>query len=169
MEAPLLKQLRNAARLLFKTPGFTLVAICSLAIGIGATSAMFSFADALLLRPLPVREPDRVVNVSTVASAVFGTNIAVSYPDYRDFRDGNRTFESLLAADFSSFGFSPNAAALPKITYGMYVSGNFFRTLGVSPMLGRAFLDSEDQAVGRDAVAVLGHDFWKAQYGENPA
>lgn len=165
----MLKSLRNAVRLLFKTPGFTLVAICSLAIGIGATSAMFSFADGLLLRPLPVREADRVLNVSTVASAAFGTNIAVSYPDYRDFRDGNRTFESLLAAGFSSFGFSPNAKALPKITYGMYVSGNFFRTLGVSPMLGRAFLDSEDQAIGRDAVAVLGHDFWKAQYGANRA
>jgi macrolide transport system ATP-binding/permease protein len=161
----MLKSLRNAVRLLFKTPGFTLIAICSLAVGIGATSAMFSFADGLLLRPLPVREPDRVVNVSTVATAALGANTAVSYPDYRDFRDGNRTFESLLAASFSSFGFSPNATALPKITYGMFVSGNFFRTLGVSPMLGRAFLDSEDQAIGRDAVAVLGHDFWKAQYG----
>ncbi|HEY7387673.1 MAG TPA: ABC transporter permease [Bryobacteraceae bacterium] len=165
----MLKALRHAVRLLFKTPGFTLVAICSLAIGIGATSAMFSFADGLLLRPLPVREPDRVVNVSTVASAAFGTNIALSYPDYRDFRDSNRTFDSLMAASFSSFGFSPNATALPKITYGMYVSGNFFRTLGISPVLGRAFLDSEDQAIGRDAVAVLGHDFWKAQYGANRA
>jgi macrolide transport system ATP-binding/permease protein len=165
----LLKSLRHALRILFKTPGFTLVAICSLAIGIGATSAMFSFADALLMRPLPVAEPSRVVAVSSVGSAAFGTNTSVSYPDYRDLRDGNRSFDGLLAAGVSSFGFSSSAIALPKITYGMYVSGNFFRVLRVQPALGRTFVDSEDQAIGRDPVVVLGHDFWKAQYAANPA
>ncbi|MBV8732697.1 MAG: ABC transporter permease [Acidobacteriia bacterium] len=165
----MLKPLRHAFRVLFKTPGFTLVAICSLAIGIGATSAMFSFADALLLRPLPVREPSTIVAVNTVASAALGSNTAVSYPDYRDLRDGNHSVESLLAASFSSFGFARTAVGLPKITFGMFVSGNFFRTLGVQPASGRDFLDSEDQAVGRNPVVVLGHDFWKAQYGSSPA
>ena len=85
----MLKSLRHAVRLLRKAPGFTLVSICSLAIGIGATSAMFSFADALLMRPLPVAEPSRIAAVTTSSGQVF-SNTALSYPDYRDFRDGVR-------------------------------------------------------------------------------
>jgi len=164
----MLKSLRHALRLLRKAPGFTLVSICSLAIGIGATSAMFSFGDALLLRPLPVPEPSRIAAVTTSTGQVF-SNTALSYPDYRDYRDGNRSFDGLLAASGASFGFKPNATALPKIAYGMYVSGNFFRVLEVQPALGRAFMPSEDQAVERDAVVVLGHDFWVNQLNSNPS
>jgi predicted permease len=144
------------------------VSICSLAIGIGATSAMFSFGDALLLRPLPVLEPTRIAAVATSSTEAFA-NTAVSYPDYRDYRDGNRSFDGLMAASITSFGFKPDATALPKVTYGMYVSGNFFHVLGVQPALGRGFLESEDQAVGRDAVLVLGHDYWKSQFNANPS
>jgi len=165
----LFKSLRYALRILPKSPGFTLVAICSLALGIGATSAQFSIADALLLRPLPVLEPARIVAVTTASSAAFGANTAISYPDYHDFRDGNRTFSGLVAAGFTSFGFSREATALPRITFGMFVSGNFFRVLGVQPALGRGFLPSEDQAVGRDPVVVLGHDFWESQFAASPA
>ncbi len=164
----MLKSLRHAFRLLLKSPGFTLVGICSLAIGIGATSAMFSFADALILRPLPVLEPTRIAAVATSSTEAF-SNTALSYPDYRDYRDGNRTFDGLIAASLTSFGFKPNATALSKVTYGMYVSGNFFRVLGVQPVLGRGFLDSEDQGAGRDAVVVLGHDYWKTQFDANPS
>jgi predicted permease len=164
----MLKSLRHALRLLLKAPGFTLVSVCSLAIGIGATSAMFSFADALLLRPLPVPEPSQIAAISTSTGEIFA-NTALSYPDYRDFRDGNRSFDGLLAATTVSFGFKPDAKSLPKIAIGMYVSGNFFRTLGVQPVLGRAFLETEDQAIGRDAVVVLGHDFWAHQLNANPA
>ena len=164
----MLKSLRHALRLLIKSPGFALVSICSLAIGIGATSAMFSFADALLLRPLPVPEPSRVAAVTTSTGQLFA-GTALSYPDYRDFRDANRSFDGLLAASTVSFGFKPDAKALPKIAVGMYVSGNFFRTLGVQPALGRAFLETEDQALGRDAVVVLGHDFWAHQMNANPS
>ncbi len=164
----MLKSLRHALRLLQKSPGFTLVSICSLAIGIGATSAMFSFADALLLRPLPVLEPTRIASVTTASTEAF-SNSSLSYPDYRDYRDSNRSFDGLMAASLTSFGFKPDAAALPKVTYGMYVSGNFFRVLGVQPALGRGFLESEDQAVGRDAVVVLGHDYWVNQFNSNPS
>ena len=164
----MLKSLRHALRLLSKAPGFTLVAICSLAIGIGATSSMFSFADALLLRPLPVLEPTRIATVTASSTAAFSST-AISYPDYRDFRDGNRSFDGLLAASESSFGFKPDATALSKVTYGMYVSGNFFRVLGVQPALGRGFLETEDQGEGRDAVVVLGHDFWVSQFNANPS
>ena len=129
---------------------------------------MFSFGDALLLRPLPVPEASRIAAISTSSGQVFA-NTALSYPDYRDFRDGNRSFDGMLAASGASFGFKPNATALPKIAVGMYVSGNFFRVLGVQPALGRAFLATEDEAVGRDAVVVLGHDFWVHQMNGNPS
>jgi predicted permease len=155
--------------MLRNNPGFTLVAVCSLGIGIGATSASFSMADVLLLRPMPVLEPSRVVAVTPAKMGAFGVDSAISYPDYRDFRDGNRSFEGLVASSMWAFGFSPGATVLPKTTYGTYVSGNFFRTLGVQPALGRAFLESEDQAVGRDAVVVLGHDFWVNEFNSNPA
>ncbi len=157
-------RLRYALRMLRKNPGFTLVAIGSLAIGIGATSATFSIADMLLLRPLPVLEPSRVVSITPAEMGAFGADAILSYPDYRDFREGNRSFDGLVASSFHSFGFSPDAGTLPKVTYGAFVSGNYFRTLGVQPVLGRAFLESEDQAVGRDAVVVLAHDFWVSQF-----
>jgi predicted permease len=151
-----------------KAPGFTLVSICSLAIGIGATSAMFSFGDALLLRPLPVPEPSRIAAITTSTGEIFA-NTALSYPDYRDYRDSNRSFDGFLAASTVAFGFKPDPKSLPKIAIGMYVSGNFFRTLGVQPALGRGFTETEDQAIGRDAVVVLGHDFWAKQLNANPA
>jgi predicted permease len=164
----MLRSLRHALRMLRKNPGFTLVAVLSLGIGIGATSASFSIADALILRPLPVLEPGRVVSVAPAKMGAFGTDTQISYPDYRDFRDNNRSFEGLIAEGFSRFTFSPDAIEFPKIAYGVFVSGNFFRTLGVQPALGRALLDSEDQAVGRDAVVVLGHDFWVSQFNSSP-
>src|SRR5581483_5892030 len=119
-------------------------------------------------RPMPVFEPSRVVNVATRGGEVF-SNTALSYPDYRDYRDGNHTFQGLFASALAPFGFKADPSALPKITYGMYVSGNFFRTIGVQPALGRGFLDSEDQAVGRDAVVILGHDYWVSQFNSNPS
>lgn len=161
----MLKSVAYAVRMLRKDLGFTVVAVCSLAIGIGATSAMFSFADAMLLRPLPVWEPGRVAAVTTTTSSPFGVDSAISYPDYKDYRDRNRTFSGLVAAAYSSFGFSRSAANTPKMELGFFVSGNFFRVLGVEPALGRGFRDSEDQAVGRDPVVVLGHDFWVSQFG----
>jgi putative ABC transport system permease protein len=161
--------LRLALRMLGKNPGFTLVAIASLAIGIGATSASFSIADVLLLRPLPVLEPSSVVEVTPARMGAFGTDSSLSYPDYRDLRDGNRSFDGLVASQLWAFGFSPDATVIPKTTYGTYVSGNFFKTLGVRPVLGRGFLESEDQAVGRDAVVILGHDFWVNEFNANPS
>ena len=165
----MLRHIRHAVRMLRKNPGFSLVAICSLAIGIGATSASFSIADVLLLRPLPVLEPSRVVAVTPSKMGAFGADSALSYPDYRDFRDSNRSFDGLVASGLHAFGFSPDAKALPKNTYGTYVSGNFFQTLGVQPVLGRGFLESEDEPGARDAVVVLGHDFWINEFNANPS
>lgn len=165
----MLKDLRYATRMLRKDAGFTAVAVCSLAIGIGATSAMFSFADALLLRPLPVLEPSRVVAINTATSTAFGASTALSRPDYEDFRDKSRTFSGVVAFQYSTFGFSPKPTSIPQMKFGMYVSGNFFRDLGVEPTLGRSFRQDEDIVAGRDAVVVLGHDFWTSQFGANPS
>ena len=165
----MLSSLHHALRMLRRNPGFTLVAIGSLAIGIGATSASFSIADVLMLRPLPVLEPSQVVTVTPSNQGAFGANATISYPDYRDFRDKNRTFDGLIATSFAPFGFSPNPKALAKVVYGTFVSGNFFHTLGVQPAQGRAFLESEDQAVGRDAVVILGYDFWLSQFNASPS
>ncbi|HXN46787.1 MAG TPA: ABC transporter permease [Bryobacteraceae bacterium] len=167
----MITSLKHAFRVLRKDPGFTFAAICSLALGIGATSAMFSFADALLLRPLPVGEPDRVVAISAKSetSSPVGVNTALSYPDYADFRDRNRSFEGVVAASGATLGFSPRAGTLPRVKLGQFVSGNFFRVLGVEPVLGRGFRADEDQVEGRDAVVVLSHDFWVSQFGANPS
>jgi predicted permease len=163
----MLTSIHHAFRVLRKDLSFTAVAISSLALGIGATSAMFSFADAVLLRPLPVRDADRVVSINTTSttSAPVAAGAPISYPDYADFRDRNHTFEGLLAVSTSTFGFSPGPDTLPHIKVGQYVSGNFFRVLGVEPALGRDFRPEEDQAEGRDAVVVLSHDFWVGQFG----
>ena len=158
-----------AFRVLRKDPVFTFVAICSMAIGIGATSAMFNFADAMLLRPLPITEPDRVVAINTAKAAPFGANTIVSYPDYVDLRDHNRSFNGLVAASYAKFGFSPDSRTLPRMKFGLFVSGNFFHVLGVQPALGRDFRPDEDQAEGRDAVVVLGHDFWMSQFDASPS
>ncbi len=165
----MLAPVKHAFRVLRKDPVFTVVAICSLAIGIGATSAMFSFGDALLLRPLPVPEPNGIIDVATAGSSAFGSNTNLSYPDYVDLRDRNRTFGGLVGFSLSAFGFSPDAATLPRTKFGCFVSGNLFRVLGVQPAIGRGFRDDEDKVPGRDPVVVLGHDFWVSQFGANPA
>jgi len=161
----------HALRVLRKDPGFTAVTICSLALGIGATSAMFTFADAVLLRPLPVRQPGRVVAISarSATSAPIGLSTTISYPDYVDFRDRNRSFEGLVAAFPATLGFSPGPGTLPRIKQGEYVSSNFFQVLGVSPALGRDFRPEEDRVEGRDAVVILSHNFWVGQFGASPS
>jgi macrolide transport system ATP-binding/permease protein len=161
----MLRDLRYAVRMLRKNRGFAAVAICSLAIGIGATSSIYSIADALLLRPLPVPNSGGVVAVTAVTDQMLAGLNTLSYPDYVDFRDRNRTFADLIVQTYSSFGFAPDAASLPRMKFGMFVSGNFFRVLGVEPAIGRGFRPDEDRAVGRDAVVVLSHDLWVSEYG----
>jgi predicted permease len=152
-----------AVRTLFKNPGFTLVAVLSLAIGIGVNSAMFSLADAMLLRPLSVSRPSEVVSVEgNTPSDPVGD---LSYRDYVDFRDRSRSFAGLVAFTTSTFGFSAKPDDLPQMKMGMLVSGNLFRVMGVEPELGRGFRPEEDQTQARDAVVVLGHDFWEKQLG----
>ncbi len=163
----MLQTLRFASRMLRKNPGFTLIAVCSLAIGIGATAAMFSWADTLLLRPLPVPKPSGIVNVRS--SSPSDPLNSVSYRDYVDFRDRNRSFDGLLAYSLAPFGLSEKPGASTHLKYGLFVSGNFFRVLGIEPALGRRFRADEDKVPGRDAVVVLSHDLWSSQFGNDPS
>src|SRR5206468_675686 len=124
------------------SPSFTLIAIASLALGIGANTAMFSYVDAVLLRPLPVPESGRIVEVnSTAPDARLGR---ISYADYVDFRDQTKTLQSLVCYDFFFAGVAAHTNQLPKYSLDASVSGNFFSGLRVQPVLGRGFRADED-------------------------
>lgn len=159
----LLQDIRYACRVMWKNPTFTLVAIVSLAIGIGANSAIFSLADGLLLRPLPVLRPSEVVTVESKTPK--NPFASVSYPDYVDYRDRAKSVAGLVAYQLTPFGFAETPGALAHVKWGALVSGNLFKVMGVEPALGRGFRPDEDQVPGRDAVVVLGHDFWIQQFG----
>ena len=165
----MLADVQYAFRILRKTPGFTAVAVLSLALGIGANSAMFSVADAVLFRPLPIPEASRVVTVSDTAPdfpvGAFGN---LSYPDYADLRDKNKSFEELAAFRYTFVGMAEQPDALPQLRIAQTVSGNFFRMLAIQPVLGRGFSVEEDRVPGRDAVAVVSYDTWEQQFSADP-
>jgi putative ABC transport system permease protein len=165
------QDVRYGCRMLAGSPGFASIAILSLAIGIGANCAIFSFADALLLRPLPVARPGQVFTVASTQSmeALGMSTVGVSYPDYLDIRNRSKSFDGLAAFDYVRVGFAADSKAAPKLKMGMLVSGNLFPLMGVEPMLGRAFRPEEDQVPGRDAVVVLGAAVWQQEFGSDPA
>lgn len=165
--------LRYASRVLAASPGFTGIAVLSLAIGVGANSAMFSFADALLLRPLPVARPGEIFTVGSVNGTTFslygGNPHVSSYRDYVDIRDRNTSFDGLAAFVYAPAGFARDSHDIPRMKMGMLVSGNLFEVMGVQPAIGRTFLAAEDQVPGRDAVIVLGHTLFEQEFALDPA
>ncbi len=162
---------RYALRMVGHTRLFTALVVLTLGLGIGANSAMFSLADALLLRPLPVLRPSEVVTVSSfTTTSASGFPGRLSYRDYVDYRDKNKSFSGLAAfADATSLGFAARPGELPQLKGGLLVSGNLFRVMGVQPEVGRAFSEEEDQVAGRNAVVVLGNRFWRTQFGGDRA
>jgi predicted permease len=163
----LFKEIRQAIRLLAKNPGFTAIAALSLALGIGANSAIFSLADAILLRPLPVPQPGHVLNLRTATPST--PLDGVSYPEYLDIRDKNQSLAGLVAFQFTTVGFAASPKALPQMRMGQMVSDNFFNVLGIQPSLGRAFLADEGKVPGRDAIAILSYQLWETEFGRDPA
>jgi macrolide transport system ATP-binding/permease protein len=157
-----------AIRSLRRTSGLTAFVVITLALGIGMTSATFSMVDALIFRPYPVPQPSGVVTlVSTTHDSTFD---AFSYREYLDIRDKTNSYDGVMAsADMQAVGFSAEPAATPRVKGGMMVSGNYFQTLGVEPRLGRGFREDEDEVPGRDAVVVLGPDFWRHEFASDPA
>src|SRR5262245_34532542 len=164
------QDVRYGFRTLLASPGFSIIAVLSLAIGIGANCAIFSFADALLLRPLPVARPGDVLTVGSTSSVdAFGsTSLITSYRDYVDVRDRARSFEGLAAFRYITVGFAAGPKDLPKLKMGALVSGNLFGLLGVEPTVGRGFRVDEDQVPGRDAVVVLSRRAWEQEFGSDP-
>src|SRR6516164_6618720 len=164
------QDVRYGCRMLAASPGFTLVAVLSLAVGIGANCAIFSFADGLLLRPLPVARPGEVVTVgSTMAIEAFGaSSLNASYPEFVDIRDHARSLTDLVAFTYVTAGFASTPGAPPRLKMGILASGNLFEAMGVEPVAGRAFRPEEDQVPGRDAVVVLGHSLWEQEFASDP-
>ena len=159
---------RYAIRSLRRTPGLTAFVVITLALGIGMTSGTFSMVDALIFRPYPVPHPSNVVTlVSTTHDSSFED---FSYREYLDIRDKTKSYDGVIAhADMEAVGFSAEPGATPRVRGGMMVSGNYFHVLGVEPRLGRGFREDEDQVPGRDAVVVLGPDFWKHEFASDPS
>ena len=157
----LLQDLRFGARQLRRSPGFAFVAFATIALGIGLTTAVFSLVNALLFSPLPgVENPDRLVAMYTGEGGGQGVS---SYMDYVDFRDEVDAFSELAAFKSRDVDVASNTGTMRL--RGLMVTENYFRTLGVTPALGRFFLPSEDQAPGAEAVAVLSYGLWQASFG----
>jgi macrolide transport system ATP-binding/permease protein len=161
-----LQDAQYAIRSLRRTPGLTAFVVITLAIGIGMTSATFSMVDALIFRPYPVPHPGAVVSL---VSTTHDRNLDnFSYREYLDIRDKTKSYDGIIAnADMEAVGFSAQTGATPRIKGGMMVSGNYFRVLGVEPRLGRGFREDEDQVPGRNAVVVLGRNFWRHEFASD--
>ena len=165
--------LRFAVRQLRKSPGFTLTAVLTLALGIGANAAIFSLFDRVLLRMLPVERPQELVrfrwsgSFSGSMSSFGGDSFNYfSYPMYRDLRDQNKVFDGILAAEKGSVGLSWHNQAESKDAE--VVSGNYFDVLGLKPALGRLFTAQDASAKDANFVAVLGYDYWRTRFAASP-
>lgn len=158
----LLQDLRFGLRMLLKNPVFTLIAVVTLALGIGANTAIFSVVDAVLLRPLPYPEADRLVFLwSTMPSQGVATS-GSAVPDYIGWRDRNQVFDGLAAFYNGDFNLS-SAGSPPELIQGAYITSNLFQVLKISPSLGRLF-SSEEEQFGRHHVVLLSYDLWQRRF-----
>lgn len=151
------RDLRYALRSMRKNPGFTSVAVASLALGIGVNTAIFTLVDQLLLWSVPARDPGSLVNIEGGRSS--------SYPFYREYRDRNQVFSAMLASSHPlTVGVRPEGAPAVEVGHVSYVSGNYFRTLGVGVATGRMLVDSDDTKPGGSPVAILAYDYWQRRF-----
>ena len=160
----LTQDLKFAARMLVKSPGFTLIAILTLALGIGANTAIFSVVNAVLLRPLPFKNASQLVVLRETYKNV--GNVSVSYPDFLDWRRQAHSFAAMAAIQYR--GFNLSGVAQPENIGGYAVSPNFLALLGVHPVVGRDFLPSEENQ-GTAPVILLSYQLWQSHLGGDPA
>ena len=160
----LIQDLRYGLRMLAKNPGFTAVAVIALALGIGANTAIFSVVNGVLLRPLPYRDPGRLMRLSE-SSPDFRT-MSVAYPNFVDWKDQNRSFAGLAAVRWNDYDVSGGGE--PEHLSGKMVSADFFRLLGVTPVLGRDF-DSRADRLGAAPVVLIGGGWWSRRFASSPA
>src|SRR5262245_60789713 len=162
------QDLRFGGRMLLKKPGFTLIAVVTLALGIGANTAIFTWLKAIILQPLPgVAASDRLVMLHSVAQRSGNESIVVSYPDYKDYRDRNGVFSGLAAFNSDAFNLM-DSGGQPERVFGSLVSGNFFEVLGVRAALGRTFAPDEDRTPGTHPVVVISHRLWQRRFAADP-
>ncbi len=159
--ANLYQDMHYGLRALAKNPAFTAVAVITLALGIGANTAIFSVVEAVLLRPLPFHDPSRLVQLWETEAAP--GHYPLTGPDYLDWQAQSRTLEGISLFDWGE-NFNASGAGEPEQAFVVRVQANFYSLLGVAPLIGRTFLDGEDQA-GRDHVAVLSYGFWQRHFG----
>jgi len=164
------RDLRFSLRSLRKRPGFTMVVVLSLALGIGANTAIFSLVDGIVFRPLPVPNPGGLVSIDIAASRLttFGGS---SYLDWVDLSARSKSFQALSTRQDMSATLKPAGAlpeGKPQVVWGQLVSGNFFSTLEVQPVLGRGFLPEEDQTPGKYPVMVISYSLWNRMFARNP-
>ena len=161
----LLSDARYAIRNLLRRPAFTLIAVVTLALGIGANTAIFSAIDALLLKPLPIPELDRVVAIWDKMPSRGVPHNEVTFANYLDLKNQNQTFEQLALYSW----WSPNLTGIepPERLQGFLVTANLFDALGVKPIMGRNFTAEENQP-GKDAVAIITHGLWQRRFGADP-
>ncbi len=162
----LCQDLRYGGRMLRKNPGFTLVAVVTLALGIGANTAIFSVVNAVLLKPLPYASPERLVTLWGTAANTGAGNIPFSYLNFTDYKNQAQTLEHVAACDTTEAVLA-SADAEPETLSGARVSSDLFPLLGVAPMLGRAFSAEEDRPGGA-AVVVISHGLWQRRFSSDP-
>ena len=149
-----------AFRVLRRSPGFTSIAVSSLALGIGANTIVFSVLNALVLKSLPIAEPERVYFVNNSGQT------SQSFPNYRDIRDRNSVFESLFAYRIAQMALDDDSGA--HRVWGYLVTGNYFKALGIKPALGRFFTPAEDAHPNASPYAVLSYTCWRSRFGGDP-
>src|SRR6185503_16171052 len=158
----LLQDMRYGLRMLLSRPAFTAVALLALALGIGANTAMFSVLNSVLLRPLPYRDPGRLVMIWHEYAQMNLPKATLSVPSYLEYRDHVQGFESVAAA--TNWSANLTGSGDPERVQGARVTGNFLATIGVPPLLGRDFLKEED-APGGERVVILSHGLWQRRFG----
>ena len=158
---------RYGLRMLRKNPGFTAVTVITLALAIGANTAIFSVVYPVLLRPLPFHDPQRLVTIGESRHRTGCCAYSASYPDFLDWRRTTKSFQSLGGFTYDAFTLSSNGE--PKTMFCAMVTTNFFATLGVSPILGRDFAAGEDLPEGQGpTVALLSYNFWRRDFSGDP-
>ncbi len=162
----LLQDVRYAVRTLSKSPGFTLVAVVALALGIGANTAIFSVVKAVLLSPLPYPEPERLVWVREINPGSDILDEPASAPNYNDWRTQGRSFEGSPPSRYAG-GTITDGDREPERVPAISTSANFFQVVGVAPAMGRGFLP-EEEATGKNRVVVISHGLWQRRFGASP-
>ena len=162
----LIQDLRYSLRMLAKRPGFTLIAVLSLGLGIGANTAIFSLVNTVMLRPLPVERPEQIVSLQN--EGLLRVSTTFSYPNYKDYRDrSGEVFAGLIGYRFAPLSASYNG--VNEKMWGYIVTGNYFEVLGVKAALGRVITPDDDRLPGGHPVTVLSHKTWQQRFGADPA